>query len=325
MYDNAQGVAIIGAGLSGLSAATTLTDAGLRVSIFERLNTAGGRLGSIEHADMGAQYFTARHPAFRQVSRAWQSKGWVAEWSPRLYLHDCEQGLRPSPDNIQRLVALPSMSALANRLQEGLQLYHADIDRLQQTADGNWLLWAADGNQHGPFNAVIIATTAQTTRALLTIAPQLQQDMAMMHMLPCWSVELQFSQPLPTLVDACFVKEGPLDWLARNSSKPQRQGNESWLLQSTSAWADQHKDCTPDQVTAELRQAMAKIMGLELPIPSSSHAHYWPDARPAEQVKWGALAVTRLNLYVCGDWCLGGRIENAWLSGQQAAKALLDK
>jgi len=325
MHDNTPGIAIIGAGLAGLSAASALSEAGLQVSLFERLQTTGGRLGNAEHTDMGAQYFTTRHPAFRHISREWQSKGWVAEWSPRLYHHDSEQGLRPSPDNIQRLVGLPSMAALARRLQEGLQLHHVEINHLQQTANDHWLLRAADGTQHGPFSAVVIATTAEIASALLAVAPQLQQDTARMQMLPCWSVELQFDQPLPTLVDACFVSDGPLDWLARNSSKPQRQSNESWLLQSTPDWAKQHEHCTADLVITELRHAMGEVMGLELPTPSNSRAYYWPNARPAEQVKWGALAATRLNLYVCGDWCLGGRIENAWLSGQQAAKALLYK
>ena len=29
-------------------------------------------------------------------------------------------------------------------------------------------------------------------------------------------------------------------------------------------------------------------------------------------------------LFACGDWCLAGRVEGAWLSGQQAAREILD-
>ena len=325
MHNNTQKVAIIGAGLAGLSAAVTLREASLQVSLFERLKNTGGRLGATEQVDMGAQYFTARHPAFRQASREWQAQGWIAEWSPQLYFHDQQHGLRPSMDNTQRLVAVPGMGDLGHRLQEGLPLNHADINHLQQTTDGDWLIHSAEGAEHGPFSAVVIATTPDVATRLLAAAPQLQQDVARVRMRPCWSVALQFHQPLPTLVDACFVRDGPLDWLTRNSSKPQRQGGESWLLQSTASWAEQHAHCNPEQVITELSQAMSDVMGLELPDASSTQTLYWPNARPAEQVKWGALASTRLNLYICGDWCLGGRIENAWLSGRQAAKALLNK
>ena len=325
MHNNTQGVAIIGAGLAGLNAAITLREAGLQISLFERLEYAGGRLGNAGQADMGAQYFTARHPAFRQASREWQAQGWVAEWSPQLYFHDQQHGMRPSADEIQRLVAVPGMGDLGHRLQQGLPLIHADIDHLQQTADGDWILHAAEGGEHGPFSAVLIATTPDVATRLLAAAPQLQQDVARVRMRPCWSVALQFDQPLPTLVDACFVRDGPLDWLARNSSKPQRSDSETWLLLSTASWAEQHTHSSPEQVIDNLSQALAEVMGLQLPAPHNSQSCYWPNARPAEQVKWGALAATRLGLYVCGDWCLGGRIENAWLSGRQAAKALLNR
>jgi predicted NAD/FAD-dependent oxidoreductase len=36
--------------------------------------------------------------------------------------------------------------------------------------------------------------------------------------------------------------------------------------------------------------------------------------------EWGALADADLGLYACGDWCLSGRVEGAWLSGQEAAR-----
>ena len=325
MHDNKQGVAIIGAGMAGMGAATALHEAGAAVTLFEREGDAGGRLGSDPQADTGAQYFTARHPAFRQVTRQWQDRGWIAEWSPLLYHHDVHQGLRPSPDTVQRLVAVPGMAALAGHLQQGLPLQQATITALQQTPGGEWLLISDDGAEHGPFSAVILATAAQAAAELLAVAPQLQQDAARVDMHACWSVTLQFEQLLPTLVDACFVRAGPLDWLARNNSKPQREGKETWILQSTDSWAEQHRHAPADEVSTALAQAMAEVMNLQLPRPSLSRTTFWPDARPAQELKWGALAAPRQNLYVCGDWCLGGRIENAWLSGRQAAKALLSR
>lgn len=324
MQDNKPGVAVIGGGLAGLSAATTLNEAGSAVTLFDCEPAPGGRLGQDTRADLGAQYFTVRHPAFRQACRDWEARGWIVEWSPQLYQQDLEHGLRSSADDIQRLVAVPGMASLAGYLQQGLEIRQADISQLQRTAQGEWLLRDADGNEYGPFRALILATPAEQASALLCVAPSLQQDVARVRMRPCWSVLLEFAQPLPTLVDACFVRDGPLDWLARNNSKPQRSGNESWVLQSTASWAEQHVQLPAAAVVAELALAMERVTGQRLPEPLDSQAHYWPQARPAEQLKWGALAAPRLSLYVCGDWCLGGRIENAWLSGRQAARALLD-
>ena len=47
-------------------------------------------------------------------------------------------------------------------------------------------------------------------------------------------------------------------------------------------------------------------------------------ARPAAAHEWGALADSDLGLYACGDWCLSGRVEGAWLSGQEAARRLIE-
>lgn len=322
MQDTVAQVAVIGAGMAGLSAARTLAEADLPVTLFAA-DATGGRLGIDSASDLGAQYFTARHPAFRLACREWQERGWVAAWSPRLYRHDDEQGLCPSPDDIQRLVAVPGMGTLAGRLAQGLQRQSASISSLRRTTEGQWFLGNHDHTEYGPFSAVIIATLPDVAASLLTAAPQLQQDVARVRMRPCWAVELQFEQPLPTLVDACFVRDGPLDWLCRDTSKPQRAPGERWVLQSTASWAEQHAGASEEQVAAELATAMSSVTGLDLPEPVATTALFWPEARPAEQLKWGALAAPRLNLYVCGDWCLGGRVENAWLSGRQAAEALL--
>lgn len=325
MPNNKPEVAVIGAGVAGISAAVTLTEADLPTTLFESTEAPGGRLGKNSLVDLGAQYFTVRHPAFRQVSREWQDRGWVAEWAPQLYRHDNERGLRPSPDDIQRLVAVPGMASLACDLTSELRTQSATIASLRRTTEGGWLLGSSDNDEYGPFSAVILATPADAAARLLTVAPHLQQDVARVRMRPCWTVRLHFTQPLPTIVDACFVRDGPLDWLARNSSKPQRPAGECWVLQSTANWAEQHATANHEQVIAALSQAMAEVMGLSLPITTDRAACFWPQARPAEQLKWGALAAPRLNLYVCGDWCLGGRIENAWLSGRQAARALMNR
>ena len=62
-------VAIIGAGISGLTAARMLTDAGIKVTVFEKSRGVGGRTanrrseyGSFDH---GAQYFTVKDREFR--------------------------------------------------------------------------------------------------------------------------------------------------------------------------------------------------------------------------------------------------------------------
>ena len=75
-------VAIIGAGLSGLSCATRLQALGLQVQIYEKSRGPSGRMsarnGDGWSADHGAQYFTARDPLFIEELGRWMQAGAAA-------------------------------------------------------------------------------------------------------------------------------------------------------------------------------------------------------------------------------------------------------
>lgn len=318
-------IAIIGAGLAGLSAAASLSAAEQTVTLFNGGTDIGGRLGTGSDVDLGAQYFTVRDSAFHHATRDWQSQGYIAEWLPRVFHYTHEQGLQPSTDTTMRQVGSPSMQALAEHLAVDYQIHRLAIHQLQRTETGQWLLIDADQQAFGPFDQVIIATAPADASALLDVAPQLQNSVNQVSMLPCWSMTVYFAAPLPTEVDACFVRTGGLDWIARNNSKPNRPSTEAWVLQSTADWAQAHANTNPAQVASELLTAMGKVLDLPMLSPTATQTHFWPAAKSAESLQWGALAAPELGLYVCGDWCMGGRVENAWLSGRQAAQALLDR
>ncbi|WP_205623959.1 FAD-dependent oxidoreductase [Marinobacterium rhizophilum] len=93
-------VAIIGAGMAGLSAARALHGAGHRIHLFDKSRGSGGRLSSrrseVGSLDLGAQYFTARDPDFLHQVLCWQASGWVEAWSPSLYRYSDGQ-LKASP------------------------------------------------------------------------------------------------------------------------------------------------------------------------------------------------------------------------------------
>lgn len=86
-------VAVIGAGLAGLACADALQRAGCSVSVFEKSRGPAGRMstrrgeeadGRAWQCDHGAQYFTARDPAFKVELARWREAGVAAPWTPRL-------------------------------------------------------------------------------------------------------------------------------------------------------------------------------------------------------------------------------------------------
>ncbi|MBJ2241652.1 NAD(P)/FAD-dependent oxidoreductase [Pseudomonas sp. MF6772] len=320
-------IAIIGTGIAGLSAARALKDAGHAVQLFDKSRGSGGRMSSKRSEagtlDLGAQYFTARDRRFVDEVQRWQANGWVAEWEPQLY--NCQSGqLSPSPDEQTRWVGTPRMSAITRALLDDLPVEFGC--RITEVFQGqqHWNLLDADGGNHGPFSHVIIATPAHQATALLAAAPKLASTAAGVKMDPTWAIALAFDTPLDTPMEGCFVQDSPLDWLARNRSKPGRDATpDTWILHATSAWSKQHLDLPKEAIIELLHGAFAELLHCSMPAPSFSLAHRWLYARPAGSHEWGVLADADLGLYVCGDWCLSGRVEGAWLSGQEAARRLL--
>ncbi|WP_341707468.1 FAD-dependent oxidoreductase [Halopseudomonas sp.] len=319
-------VAIIGAGMAGISAARQLKEAGVAVELFDKSRGTGGRMSSkrTDHGefDIGTQYFTARHGAFRAEVERWHASGWVDTWQPNLYRID-EQGMQPSTDEQHRYVGSPRMTALSRALLEDLPLHNSvRITALDKHEQG-WLLTDADGNHYGPFDRVVVATPAPQAVPLLSAAPQLAKAAEQIGMEPGWAVSVSFATPLNTPVEAAFVRTGPLDWICANHSKPGRSAACTWVLQSTPQWAAAHLETPPAKVADLLLEALGETLHTALPATTLVHAHRWLYARPAEDSEWGALAAPDLGLYVCGDWCLAGRLEGAWLSGRHAAHAVL--
>ena len=274
--------------------------------------------------DLGAQYFTARDRRFVDEVQQWQAEGWAAEWEPHLY-HYKNGLLSPSPDEQTRWVGTPRMSAITRGLLGHLPVsFSCQITDLIR-GEKRWHLLDAEGEEHGPFSHVIIATPAPQATSLLASAPKLASAAAGVKMEPAWAVALAFESPLDTPMEGCFVQGSPLDWLARNRSKPGRDSQpDTWVLHATSAWSKQNLDLPKESVIEHLHGAFAELMHFPTPAPIFSLAHRWLYARPAAAHEWGALADSDLGLYACGDWCLSGRVEGAWLSGQEAARRLIE-
>lgn len=321
-------IAIIGTGLAGLSAAHALLDAGQEIRLFDKSRGSGGRMASKRSEagalDLGAQYFTARDRRFAEVVQQWRQRGWVAEWSPSLYQFQNGE-LSASPDEQVRFVGTPRMSSITRALLSALPVEFncriVDVFRGEE----HWTLQDTEGRSHGPFSSVIIATPAPQATALLAAAPKLAGAAATVAMEPTWAVALAFATPLETGLEGCFVQDGPLDWLARNRSKPGRDNQpDTWVLHATSAWTRQHLDMPRERVIEHLHGAFAEMIGCAVPAPTFTLAHRWLYAKPSLAHQWGTLADVDLGLYACGDWCLSGRVEGAWLSGQEAARKLLE-
>ena len=323
-----QGVLVIGAGMAGLTCARALRDAGCEVSVIDKARGPGGRASTrrspVGGFDHGAQYLTARDPAFRTCVARWIEDGHAARWNGRI--GTLRNGrIEAATEARERLLGTPRMSALLRHLGSDLDLHFGRrAVQLAPSADG-WRVACEDGARLGPYASMVVATPSPQAAPLLEAAPTLASRVSEAAVDPCWAVMLGFDQPLPLPLDGAFVVDSPLAWASRESSKPGRAAGERWVLHGSPAWSAAHVDAPREAVTVALLDAFAEAVGSALPTPVHRDAHRWLYARTRRALGTACLLDESAGIGVCGDYCLGERVEDAWQSGRALAEALIAK
>ncbi len=337
-------IAVIGAGIAGLACARHLVDAGHAVTVFERSEAPGGRAATrrteIGGFDHGAQYLTARHPAFVAETEAWSRAGFIEPWPVTAHSIGGVAGAAPRRDagsRTLRWVGVPGMSAIGRQLAEGIDVrYGASIVAIDRVAaDGasarRWSLQRRERDEgtlavtEGLFDAVLVAVPAASAATLLGPAPALARQAGEAILEPCWALLLGFAEPiaadLARVGDAAFVNSGRLAWIARESSKPERRPGERWTIHAQSAWSVEHLDDDPEDIKAKLLRAFHDATGtIEQPV--YAIVSRWRYALARTSLSCDFLWDGEQKLGACGDWCRGYRIEDAWLSGTAMAAAI---
>lgn len=319
-------VAIVGAGVAGLSCGQALLAAGAEVHWFDKSRAAAGRASAKRafggHVDLGAQYFTVRQLAFRQQVELWEQQQLVASWHAQLYCF-ADGYLQQSSDDIKRYVGLPAMhSPWRNGISEQSFTLNCRIQNISYQQ--GWQLQAEDGRSFTGFDALVLALPPAQAAALLSEDSDLCQQVPTGLLQPCQAIALELSEPISHPATAVFVKDRPVSWLACNSDKPGRQAeHQHWVLHFTPEFSQQHLSATAEQLSLLAQAELSLLFQQDVKVRQSLHQRWLYAIVDAEQPAPGVLISRRFPCVVTGDWCLGGRIENAWLAGQQAAKAVL--
>ena len=328
-----QTIAVIGAGLAGLSCAQALLQAGHTVHVFDKARGPSGRMSTRRaeddngpwQCDHGAQYFTARDPAFRAEVARWQQAGVAALWNARLASFDGTAWTTPATP-LERFVGTPRMTSPAAWLVQhlgapALAQWQTTVQRLDHT-EGGWAITSAEHGLHSPrYSAVLLAVPApQAVPLLAAVAPAGAALAASARMRGSWAVMLRYASPVALPWEGAFINTGPLRWVARDSSKPGRTGQETWLLHASPEWSEAHIEDSAEAVTTALLAAFAALGG---PAPLAATAHRWRYADTEPALTQGSWWDAQMRLGLCGDWLHGGKVEGAWLSGRALAQQVL--
>lgn len=271
--------------------------------------------------DHGARYFTASHPDFRAEVTRWQHAGVAGVWRPRFPVTG-EQRSSDADQTLEKFVGVPRMTAPARLLCEGLALMPATtVQQIECRTDGWHLMSAEHGWLDTAYEQVLLALPAPQAMALLqNPAPALAAIAGAVKMRGCWTLMLRYAAALALPFEAAVVPDGPLRWVAHDSSKPGRTGAESWVLQASPDWSEAHLEQDGAWVAEVLLEAFSQLGATP---PQAWTAHRWRYADIAQPLGRGCVWDTGRGLGVCGDWLNDGTVQGAWLSGRDLAQQIL--
>jgi hypothetical protein len=343
-----QHIAVIGAGMAGIACARTLVQAGHQVTVFEKSAGIGGRMATRSSAfgtfDHGAQYFTVRDPRFKRALDT--VPGLCRPWSANTVQVLDELGriaAASRPNGEAHWVPVPGMKALTSRWalplmeQQNVEL-ETRVTRIERDAlkPRQWQLHTdgpGDTQQvFSGFDKVLLAMPSVQTGKLLEtseLADKFVAQLDKVRVAPCWTLMLAFPQAVqPGLTtlgpqwSAARSTHHRIAWLARESSKPGRSAVERWTVQASPAWSQEHLDDDATRVQAKLLKAFAEVTGIRAE-PAHVDIQRWSYAKTTQPLGKSHLWDAKNGIGVCGDWCLGHRVENAFVSGLELALAVV--
>lgn len=317
-------IAVIGAGMTGLTLAQQLTNQGLWVDIFDKGRAVGGRMSSRRtswgYIDHGVQYFTVKNPIFQdfiaqndEFVKAWQGK--FARW---------QEGILTTiePEN-PRYVSPIAMNNLCKNMAMALNVkLETRIIALEKMS--TWTLIDENNHQYCDYDYVIVTAPPLQTIDLLGNHLWITESIKNLKMFPSYSLMLLWENKLDLPFDGVEFQHPILGWLSVNDSKPLRGENGSLVIQSNFTWAQAHLEYTRESVAQMLKQATEEALNIKFNHSLYESVHLWRYAIPQQSNDEGYYFDNINHIGVAGDWCLNGKVESAFLSGYYLAEKIIN-
>jgi hypothetical protein len=109
-------------------------------------------------------------------------------------------------------------------------------------------------------------------------------------------------------------------WVARDHTKREPDAPPVLVAHAHASWTLAHLEESQATVEAALRAELENLLG-PLAI-TQCQAHRWRYAKPVTALGQPFFWDSARQLGACGDWCEGGRVEGAFLSGYKLAEVV---
>ncbi len=314
---------IVGAGLAGLTVATTLASRNWKVRLLEKSRGVGGRMATRRiaggRADHGAQYFTARSEAFSEKIREWQEAGLVRVWFEKL--EGSEEAGHP------RYIGVNGITDLPKALAQDLNLLKKTTVQGVERTDGCWRIRTDDGFIMEKGWLVLTAPVPQAIALLGEAPPWISHEswgqLGRIHYEPGLALMavLKGESGIPH-PGGRKLHDPDVFWIADNRLKGISPEKTILTLHSTPTFARRYWDAGDMEREGPFLEALHRNLPGPVEV-EELRVHRWRYTFPCQTFPQHCLSVPSQRLAMAGDGFGGPQVEGAFLSGLAAAKAMM--
>jgi predicted NAD/FAD-dependent oxidoreductase len=309
-------IIVVGAGLSGLMAAQSLTRNGHDVTVFDKGRGVGGRLATRRIGDAtldhGAQFFTVRSEEFASNVNEWLAAGVVHEWC-----HGFD-----SEDGHPRYVGTKGMSGIAKHLAQDLDVHtSALVFSLERIATGYNVI-TDDGVAHACDKVLLTAPIPQSFSLMFGGAIEMPDEMR--------TIDYDRTLGLLAVLDSdnhnvkspggMQFPDAVFSFIGDNSAKG-ISATHALTFHANPEWSRQNFDLELDEIHSLLLTAAQPWLGSAQIL--ESQPKKWRFATPKSAWPEAFWIDPSGTLALAGDAFAGPKMEGAALSGLAAAQALV--
>jgi hypothetical protein len=307
---------IIGAGMSGLAAATDLQNNGWKVIVLDKGRGVGGRMSTRRiadgKADHGAQYFSTKTPNFQEFTKQLLTENIAAEWKVK-------------GKEYARYVGKGGMSGIPKFMANGLDIRTGErVNKIEKTTSGYTISTESENTYEA--DALILTSPApQTIDLLKNVAFEVKDfvfdSLNAIGYLPCISVMALLNAPTKISAPGNLTFENEaIAWIADNVQKGITEP-QTVTIHASAEYSKAHLEDDMNTVRDELLRLATEWISPESIV--EKQVHRWRYSLADKRHSEPFLSVNETLLLGGDGFGIGiGNIEGAFISGKAMAAAL---
>lgn len=324
-------IAIVGAGIAGVTAANTLQKLGLSTLLIEQHTQPGGRATSlmVEQKqfgkavfDFGAQYFTVRSPRMRNYFEELYKNNVVSEWSDSFPI----ENIGMHQDKETKYKATKSFSDLVNHLISGSEIVTGEKVESLFYSNKLWHITTQTGERQFLAKGVILTPPIPHTLSILdnskiTMPLEIRTELDKITYDPCivMMLVLENESPIPE-PGAFFLTDDIISWISDNKKKGVSPEANALTVFATDEFSTEHFYVEKEHIAQQMLEPIQKRIGNSI---LWYDIHKWKHSQPISFIPEPCTCLEAEGpLVLAGDAFVAPNMEGAIVSGLMAAERI---